>query len=149
MFLDDLFSHINGHYISDTWCTTALLWLKLSKGPIYLENPSRNLYKHLLWNKPIHHFFRQISFRDVYSDSHFCLSRPWQTQETRFVAQALFPHLRVSQRKMETTMLTITLIDTRRNEYIRRRNDVQDVSERSASPKWIWARHMARVQDER
>ena len=69
--------------------------------------------------------------------------------ETLSLTQATATKLRVAQRRMERSMLGLTLRDRVRNEEIRRRTGVTDVIERIAWLKWNWAGHVARMTDGR
>jgi len=57
--------------------------------------------------------------------------------------------LKVTQRKMERSMLGVSLRDHIRNEELRRRTDVTDVVVHAAKLKWNWAGHVAHMQDGR
>lgn len=57
--------------------------------------------------------------------------------------------LKRTQRKMERSMLGVSLRDHIRNEEIRQRTGVTDVIARIARLKWNWAGHLARLTDGR
>ena len=58
-------------------------------------------------------------------------------------------NLKVTQRKMERSMLGLNLRDHVKNEDLRRRSGVTDIIERIAILKWNWVGHMARRTDNR
>ena len=57
--------------------------------------------------------------------------------------------LRVAQRRMEGSMIGLTLNDRIRNDEIRRQTGVDDIFERIAKQTWRWAGHIARMEDGR
>lgn len=57
--------------------------------------------------------------------------------------------LQVAQRAMERAMLGITLLDRKRNEWIRRNTKVVDVVATIDHRKWRWAGHVAHMDTER
>ena len=57
--------------------------------------------------------------------------------------------LATSQRRMERSILNISLKDKIRNETIRERTKVKDVLETVRDLKSRWARHVARMEDKR
>ena len=69
--------------------------------------------------------------------------------ETLTLTKLSMRKLQVTQRRMERSMLDLTLRDRIRNEEIRRRTGVEDVIVRIAKLKWNWAGHMARMRDGR
>ncbi|CAG9837260.1 unnamed protein product [Diabrotica balteata] len=69
--------------------------------------------------------------------------------ETLTLTKAAATKLRVTQRRMERSMLGITLRDRITNEDIRRRTGVTDIIEKIARLKWRWAGHIARMTDGR
>ncbi|XP_045459984.1 uncharacterized protein LOC123689085 [Harmonia axyridis] len=69
--------------------------------------------------------------------------------ETLTLTKASARKLQKTQRRMERSMLGISLRDRIRNEEIRRRTGVDDVLERVTRAKWRWAGHVARSNDGR
>ena len=69
--------------------------------------------------------------------------------ETWTLTAALENKLRVAQRKMERSILGISLIDKKTNKWIRDQTRVKDVIETVKRIKWRWAGHVARMQDNR
>lgn len=69
--------------------------------------------------------------------------------ETLTLTTASARKLRTTQRKMERSMLGVSLRDHIRNEDLRRRTGVTDVIQQIASLKWNWAGHVARMTDGR
>ncbi|KAI5708080.1 hypothetical protein M8J77_016020 [Diaphorina citri] len=57
--------------------------------------------------------------------------------------------LKVCQRRMERSILGISLRDRIRNTEIRRRTGVKDVGEEVWMKKWQWAGHVARMNPEK
>jgi len=57
--------------------------------------------------------------------------------------------LATSQRRMERTILNISLRDKIRNETIKERTKVKDVTETVRDLKSRWAEHVARMEDKR
>lgn len=55
----------------------------------------------------------------------------------------------VAQRAMERAMLGVSLADKIRNEIIRQRTKVADITQRISSLKWQWAGHVCRRMDGR
>lgn len=98
--------------------------------------------------------------RDVFkSDLPICLKRKVFNQcvlpvmtygaETLTLTNASAKKLKITQRKMERSMLGVSLRDHIRNEELRRRTGVTDVVLHVAKLKWKWAGHVARMQDGR
>ena len=69
--------------------------------------------------------------------------------ETLTLTKASRMKLRRTQRKMERSMLGVSLRDRIRNDEIRRRTKVEDIIECITKSKWRWAGHIARLQDGR
>ncbi|CAG9831296.1 unnamed protein product [Diabrotica balteata] len=69
--------------------------------------------------------------------------------ETLTLTKAAAIKLRVTQRRMERSMLGITLRDRITNEDIRTRTRVTDIIEKIARLNWRWAGHIARMTDRR
>lgn len=69
--------------------------------------------------------------------------------ETLTLTKATAEKLRVTQRRMERSMIGLTLRDRVRNEEIRRRTGVDDIIQRITKQKWRWAGHIARMADGR
>ncbi|CAH2245134.1 jg2388 [Pararge aegeria aegeria] len=69
--------------------------------------------------------------------------------ETWSLTMGLIRRLRVTQRAMERAMLGVSLREQIRNEEIRRRTRVTDISQRLVKLKWQWAGHIARRTDGR
>ncbi|CAH2208686.1 jg25891 [Pararge aegeria aegeria] len=69
--------------------------------------------------------------------------------ETWSLTMDLIRKLRVTQRAMERTMLGVSLRDQIRNEEIRRRSKVTDITQRVVKLKWQWAGHIVRRTDGR
>lgn len=67
--------------------------------------------------------------------------------ETSTLTKKSASRLQVTQRRMERSMLGITLRDRMSNEDLRRRTRVTDVIIRIAKLKWSWAGHVARLSD--
>ncbi|CAH2240428.1 jg13331, partial [Pararge aegeria aegeria] len=65
------------------------------------------------------------------------------------LTMGLIRRLRITQRAMERAMLGVSLRDQIRNEEIRRRIRITDISQRVAKLKWKWAGHIARSTDGR
>ncbi|CAH2210394.1 jg4427 [Pararge aegeria aegeria] len=63
--------------------------------------------------------------------------------------KGLIRRLRVTQRVLERAMLGVYLHDQIRNEEIRRRTRVTDITQRVAKLKWQWAGHIALKTDGR
>lgn len=57
--------------------------------------------------------------------------------------------LQVAQRKMERSMLGVTIKDKIRNEDLRKRSKMADISIKCSKQKWRWAGHVARMNDNR
>lgn len=98
--------------------------------------------------------------RDVFkSDLPICLKRKVFNQcvlpvmtygaETLTLTTTSAKKLRITQRRMERSMLGVSLRDHIRNEDLRARTGVTDVIYRVAKLKWNWAGHVARLTDER
>lgn len=69
--------------------------------------------------------------------------------ETLTITTATAKKLKVTQRKMERSMLGVTLKDRIRNEDLRRRTGIIDVISAISKLKWNWAGHVARMRDDR
>ncbi|XP_044751721.1 uncharacterized protein LOC123311716 [Coccinella septempunctata] len=69
--------------------------------------------------------------------------------ETLTLTNATARKLKVTQRKMERSMLGVTLRDHIRNEDLRKRTGVEDVITVVARLKWNWAGHVARMRGDR
>ena len=69
--------------------------------------------------------------------------------ETLTLTTASANKLMVTQRKMERSMLGVSLRDHIRNEDLRRRTGVTDVVNQIRKLKWNWAGHVARMSDGR
>ncbi|CAG9834558.1 unnamed protein product, partial [Diabrotica balteata] len=69
--------------------------------------------------------------------------------ETLTLTQKSADKLRVTQRAMERAMLNVSLRDHITNQLISQISGVQDVIERTTTPKWNWAGHLTRTQDDR
>ena len=67
----------------------------------------------------------------------------WTTSSTTMFKMA------VAQRRMERIMLGITLRDRKRNEWVRNRTKVMDISTSIIRKKWQWAGHIMRRTDDR
>lgn len=57
--------------------------------------------------------------------------------------------LKVTQRRIERSMLGLTLREQVRNEKIRRRTGVNDIIQRITTRKWKWVRQIDRMDDGR
>ncbi|XP_073960723.1 uncharacterized protein [Choristoneura fumiferana] len=69
--------------------------------------------------------------------------------ETTTLTEKSAEKLRVAQRAMERSMLGITVMHRKRNEWIRRVTKVRDVVEEIERNKWRWAGHIARMNHDR
>ena len=69
--------------------------------------------------------------------------------ETMTLTERIVNRLRTTQMAMERAMLGISLRERIRNENIRRRTEVTDVTERIAKLKWQWVSHIGRQGRER
>ena len=69
--------------------------------------------------------------------------------ETLTLSTASANKLMVTQRKMERSMLGVSLRDHIRNEDLRRRTGVTDVVNQIGQLKWNWVRHVGRMSDGR
>lgn len=69
--------------------------------------------------------------------------------ETLTLTVASAKKLRITQRKMERSMIGVSLRDRVRNEDLRARTGVTDVIYQIAKLKWNWAGHIARMKDGR
>ena len=57
--------------------------------------------------------------------------------------------LAAAQTKMERSMLNITYRDRKTNIWVREKTKVTDVIEQVRRRKWIWARHVSRIRENR
>jgi hypothetical protein len=57
--------------------------------------------------------------------------------------------IKITQRKMERSMLGITLKDRKKNNWIRGQTNIQDAITYLKNSKWRWAGHLARRSDDR
>ncbi len=69
--------------------------------------------------------------------------------ETWSLTENMANKIRITQRKMERSMLGITLKDRKTNEWIRKQTKITDAIIRVKSLKWKWAGHIARRTDGR
>lgn len=69
--------------------------------------------------------------------------------ETLTLTKKSIEKIQVAQRRMERSMLGITLRDRVPNEVIRRKTGVRDAVETILKLKWNWAGHVARMTDNR
>lgn len=69
--------------------------------------------------------------------------------ETLTLTKKTVNKVRIAQRKMERSMLGISLSDRIENNRIREMSGVADAVERIATLKWNWAGHVARISDHR
>lgn len=67
--------------------------------------------------------------------------------ETLILTTSSAKKLTTTQRKMERSMLKVSLWDHVRNEDLRRRTGVTDFISQIASLKWNWAVHVVRMPD--
>ena len=69
--------------------------------------------------------------------------------ETWTLTTAMMTKLQSTQRRMERSMLSISLKDKKTCEWIRNKTGVKDVIDIAKINKWRWAGHVARLQDNR
>ena len=69
--------------------------------------------------------------------------------ETLTLTKKTVNKIRIAQRKMERSLLDVSLKDKIRNTVLRERTKLTDAVERMANLKWNWAGHVARLTDGR
>ena len=69
--------------------------------------------------------------------------------ETWTMTKSMQQKLAAAQRRMERSMIGITLKDRKTNEWIRNKTKVQDILEIVKRRKWTWAGHVSRMTDNR
>ena len=70
-------------------------------------------------------------------------------RQTLSLTKALVKKLETSQRAMERRMLNVKLKDRIRNTTIKQRTRETDIVQYVTNTKWKWARHTARIKDNR
>ena len=76
-----------------------------------------------------------------------CLTSMTQRCQTWSLTKALVKKLETSQRAVERRMFNVKLNDRIRNTIIRQRTRVKDIVQYVTNTKWIWAGHIARIND--
>lgn len=67
--------------------------------------------------------------------------------ETWAITIASLNNVRYAQRRLERVMLGISLLDHRRNEWVRERTGLRDIAQECMKRKWSWCERIANMAD--